>query len=297
MVVRGGREFRPKVRIRREPRRPGAGSDARHRRPRRSHRATGQPAGDDRRLVDARLHERGDLPHRPVVAGGRRLRDGAPSGHGVPVSDLRAAERARRVAARPRTPAARAGGPRRRATRLVGGAQGAALRAVAHGRHRGLVGARARPGRPADVRPVPQPRRLRSRPARRPAARRRHHRQAPRRSDRRRLARPARRARQRPGLAHGPGELSRLRRHGPHGAAGGQGDGGGGRRGRWARARDRDARRHARCQPRPRLRRPPRRALDAARLPGRHAEAATGHQGRPQRVATGPLRRRVGSRW
>ena len=33
-----------------------------------------EPAGDDRRLGHARLHERSDLPHGPVVAGGRRVR-------------------------------------------------------------------------------------------------------------------------------------------------------------------------------------------------------------------------------
>ena len=52
------------------------GSDARHRRRRRPFRDAAEPTRHDRRLAHPRVHERGDLPNRHLVAGHRRLRDG-----------------------------------------------------------------------------------------------------------------------------------------------------------------------------------------------------------------------------
>ena len=65
-------------------------------------------------------------------------------------------------------------GRHRRQARLVRGGPHCGGRAI-HGCHRGLLGARRRPETPADVGPLPQPRRLRCRRPRRPVARCRPH--------------------------------------------------------------------------------------------------------------------------
>ena len=138
----------------------------------------GQPPGHDRRLDHPGVHERGGLPYGSFLAEHGCIRAGPAPGRGIPVSGVRATDRPRRASVRPGACAPQSRGGRRGQARLVRGSPRTAVGAVLHGRHRGLLGARRRPERPADGGAVPQPRRLRRRRPRRPAARCRPHREA-----------------------------------------------------------------------------------------------------------------------
>ena len=220
--------------------------DAGHRGRCRARRAARASAGDGRRLDHPGLHERRRVPHGSVVAGDHRPR-ARPARRAVPLPRVRAAERAGRAAVRSRTGDAQPGDRRRPDAVVARAAQGRAVAARLHGPDRGLLGGpRRRPVPPGrDLGPVPQPRRLRRRPARHRPARRRHHRQAVARPGRRRPGEPDRRTRQRPGVEGGAGQLrwGRLDRARRRRGAGRRRDG---------RARHRDAGRRARGEQRAR---------------------------------------------
>ena len=98
------------------------------------------PPGDDRRLDHAGVHERGDLPHRPLVAGDRRRRAGV---HAVPLPDLRATRRSGRPPARPGAAGPASSTARRARPQLERGARDRPAAPQLHGQDRGLLGAGA----------------------------------------------------------------------------------------------------------------------------------------------------------
>ncbi len=247
------------------------------------------PPGDDRRLDHAGVHERGDLPHRPLVAGDRRRRAGV---HAVPLPHLRATGRSGRHPARPGAagPVHRPhGGPD---PQLERGARDRPAAPQLHGQDRGLLGAGAGQQGAAHRPGLPQPGRLRLGPARRARPGRRPapgpHRRP---SAARQRHRPDRRERQRPGRPRGRAAGAGGRRDGPHGP---RGRGVPRRGGRQRSARDRDPGRHARRQQRARRGGPPGRLLELGRLPGPDRRRTARGGGLVHRVPALALRGRVG---
>ena len=110
------------------------------------------PAGDDRRLADARVHEWRGVPHRPVLAGHHRLRAGA-GVRRVPLPDVRVADRARRVAVRPGAVRPCLREAVRRPSSTSGRSSAPGCGSAATWTRRGPLGARARRGDAADRRP------------------------------------------------------------------------------------------------------------------------------------------------
>lgn len=152
----GGRPPRraagPRLRPHRGRRAAGAAARARRR--------PGQPARLARRLAHARLPERRDLQHRPLVPGDHRPRAGPR--RELPVPPL---PRLRRAAAQPRVRPARARAQVRRPPLVVGAGARRVHRPAAPGRGGGVVGARQGLQAAEHRRDPPQPRHLRVGPA------------------------------------------------------------------------------------------------------------------------------------
>ena len=243
------------------------------------------PAGDGGRLADPRVHERGGAPHRPVVAGHRRLR-ARPDRRGVHLPHLRVAHGPGRPAARPRAARPRLRGALRGRARPLGDRAGRVLAALLHGRRRGLLGARPRGRRPGHRGAVRQHGGLRLGPARPQLRDRDHGRRPDPAPDEGRLPGPARRAPPGPrGLAGPPaGPPGQPRPVGPRGRdrheQGGRGRG--------------DPRRRAGVQQRAGLRAHPRPRLDPRRL-RRPVPRGTAHGApRLQRLASAARSRPTG---